>query len=402
MIALFFIGFLFLAPYRVFASNGTGDPLESVPMQREDTEKETESSFEDEEENAEESGKELLSEMKLEEIQKGVDELLEEQSFSFQDMVTLLMKGEKEWNFTSAVQLAGNWLMKSLRAQKGLIVQLVVLILFGSLLQNLSSLLEGGRLSEISFTVLYVVMFALLLRNFQSSSESLQETVKGLVSFMKILTPSYYLAIAAASGGSSALMFYQMVLLLIFFVEKGIVALLLPVVHLYFLMSLVNNLSREEFLSRMTELLETVVSWMQKTAIGILAGLSVLRGLISPALDSFRRTAFGKAASMIPGLGNAVNAVSEMVIGSAVLVRNCFGVTAILVFLAAGLMPTLQFAVSAFSFRLLGALSQPITDPRISDCLSTVGKGYEMLLRTLLMVELLFLITIAILAGSFS
>ena len=105
---------------------------------------------------------------------------------------------------------------------------------------------------------------------------------------------------------------------------------------------------------------------------------------------------------MIPGIGNAVNAVTELVAGSAVLIRNCFGVTAMLVLLAAGMVPAVQLLVSGLSFRLLDAAAQPVSDKRIAGCLAAAGKGYAMLLRLLLTVEVLFLLTIAILAGTFS
>ena len=92
----------------------------------------------------------------------------------------------------------------------------------------------------------------------------------------------------------------------------------------------------------------------------------------------------------------------QMAKTSAVLIRNCFGVTAMLVLLAAGMVPAVQLLVSGLSFRLLAAAAQPVSDKRIAGCLAAAGKGYAMLLRLLLTVEVLFLLTIAILAGTFS
>ena len=243
---------------------------------------------------------------------------------------------------------------------------------------------------------------ALILKNFQSSGENLKAVITSLVAFMRILTPSYYLAAAAAGGASSAVMFYQMLLLVILAVEKLLLALVLPMIHIYLLIALVNDLSGEEILSHMTELLETCVNGLLKSSLGVLVGMQMIRNLIAPALDSLRQMALWRTAGMIPGIGNAVNAVTELVAGSAVLIRNCFGVTAMLVLLAAGMVPAVQLLVSGLSFRLLAAAAQPVSDKRIAGCLAAAGKGYAMLLRLLLTVEVLFLLTIAILAGTFS
>ena len=328
---------------------------------------------------------ELLAELDFDAIQQEVDSLLSSQQFSFAGTVrSLLQDGDP---------------FRTFLAQKGLMKELFLLVLAGAVLGSFSSLFEGKQVRDASFYMVYLLALALILKNFQSSGENLKAVITSLVAFMRILTPSYYLA---AGGASSAVMFYQMLLLVILAVEKLLLALVLPMIHIYLLIALVNDLSGEEILSHMTELLETCVNGLLKSSLGVLVGMQMIRNLIAPALDSLRQMALWRTAEMIPGIGNAVNAVTELVAGSAVLIRNCFGVTAMLVLLAAGMVPAVQLLVSGLSFRLLAAAAQPVSDKRIAGCLAAAGKGYAMLLRLLLTVEVLFLLTIAILAGTFS
>lgn len=344
---------------------------------------------------------ELLAELDFDAIQQEVDSLLSSQQFSFAGTVrSLLQDGDPFRTFR-----AGNAVLSCAKtaflAQKGLMKELFLLVLAGAVLGSFSSLFEGKQVRDASFYMVYLLALALILKNFQSSGENLKAVITSLVAFMRILTPSYYLA-ARAGGASSAVMFYQMLLLVILAVEKLLLALVLPMIHIYLLIALVNDLSGEEILSHMTELLETCVNGLLKSSLGVLVGMQMIRNLIAPALDSLRQMALWRTAGMIPGIGNAVNAVTELVAGSAVLIRNCFGVTAMLVLLAAGMVPAVQLLVSGLSFRLLAAAAQPVSDKRIAGCLAAAGKGYAMLLRLLLTVEVLFLLTIAILAGTFS
>ena len=345
---------------------------------------------------------ELLAELDFDAIQQEVDSLLSSQQFSFAGTVrSLLQDGDPFRTFR-----AGNAVLSCAKtaflAQKGLMKELFLLVLAGAVLGSFSSLFEGKQVRDASFYMVYLLALALILKNFQSSGENLKAVITSLIAFMRILTPSYYLAAAAAGGASSAVMFYQMLLLVILAVEKLLLALVLPMIHIYLLIALVNDLSGEEILSHMTELLETCVNGLLKSSLGVLVGMQMIRNLIAPALDSLRQMALWRTAGMIPGIGNAVNAVTELVAGSAVLIRNCFGVTAMLVLLAAGMVPAVQLLVSGLSFRLLAAAAQPVSDKRIAGCLAAAGKGYAMLLRLLLTVEVLFLLTIAILAGTFS
>lgn len=276
---------------------------------------------------------ELLAELDFDAIQQEVDSLLSSQQFSFAGTVrSLLQDGDPFRTFR-----AGNAVLSCAKtaflAQKGLMKELFLLVLAGAVLGSFSSLFEGKQVRDASFYMVYLLALALILKNFQSSGENLKAVITSLVAFMRILTPSYYLAAAAAGGASSAVMFYQMLLLVILAVEKLLLALVLPMIHIYLLIALVNDLSGEEILSHMTELLETCVNGLLKSSLGVLVGMQMIRNLIAPALDSLRQMALWRTAGMIPGIGNAVNAVTELVAGSAVLIRNCFGVTAMLVLL---------------------------------------------------------------------
>ncbi len=282
---------------------------------------------------------ELLAEPDFDAIQQEVDSLLSSQQFSFAGTVrSLLQDGDPFRTFR-----AGNAVLSCAKtaflAQKGLMKELFLLVLAGAVLGSFSSLFEGKQVRDASFYMVYLLALALILKNFQSSGENLKAVITSLVAFVRILTPSYYLAAAAAGGASSAVMFYQMLLLVILAVEKLLLALVLPMIHIYLLIALVNDLSGEEILSHMTELLETCVNGLLKSSLGVLVGMQMIRNLIAPALDSLRQMALWRTAGMIPGIGNAVNAVTELVAVSAVLIRNCFGVTAMLVLLAAGMVP---------------------------------------------------------------
>ena len=66
-----------------------------------------------------------------------------------------------------------------------------------------------------------------------------------------------------------------------------------------------------------------------------------------------------------------------------------------------GLPPIIKLAMTVLAYKLLAALLQPVSDKRMTGCLWAMGEGCRLLLKVLITVELLFLITIAVLAVSF-
>lgn len=206
---------------------------------------------------------------------------------------------------------------------------------------------------------------------------------------------------AAASGAVSAAVFYEGILILVWLLQWVLLNVLLPAADLYVLLCLVNHLSREEMLGKLSDLLAVMTSWGLKTLLGTVAGLQIIKSLSAPAMDSLKRTFIGRAASSLPGVGNAVNTVTELVLASAVLVRNCLGIVILIVLLMAGAGPVIHYGMLSFAYRFLAAAAQPVSDRRIVECLSTMGEGYGIFLKILFSAEILCILTfLIVMAGT--
>ena len=197
------------------------------------------------------------------------------------------------------------------------------------------------------------------------------------------------------------MIFYEAVLAVIFLIQVIFLKAVLPAIQAYVIIQLINFLHKEDFLSKLADLLETILEWTLKTITALVIGMELIQNMISPALDSLKRDALGKTAAAIPGIGNVIDGAAEVALGTAVLIRNCLGVTGILILLILGLPPVIRLALSALIYKLFAALLQPVSDRRMIGCLSAMGEGCRLLLKVLVTVELLFLITIAILSVSF-
>ena len=339
------------------------------------------------------AAQELLEDMQLDEIQQMVDQMLGEDTFSLVQAVQNLMSGGEALNKEKVLEMVWQIFFSQFARQKRLVAQALILVLLAALFTNFSQIFDRGQVGEMGFYIVYLLLFTLLLNGFYSLSRQLEERIAGLLELMKGLAPAYYLAVAASSGVTSAAMFYQMVLMLVTVAQWAILAFILPCTGLYVLLEMVNGLSKEAVLSKLADLFRTLVEWAMKTMMGVVVGMQVI--------DNLRRTALGKTASAIPGVGNALNAVTEIVLASAVLVRNCLGVAFVLILLVWGVSPLIQYGICAFLYRLAAALAQPISDKRLVGCLGIMGEGCGLLLKILFTTELLCLITIAVLAVSF-
>ena len=57
-------------------------------------------------------------------------------------------------------------------------------------------------------------------------------------------------------------------------------------------------------------------------------------------------------------------------------------------------------AVMTLMYKLAAALVQPVSDKRITGCISSVSEGYELLVKVVFSTGVLFLLTIAVVTAT--
>lgn len=340
---------------------------------------------------------ELVSDMSFEQVQNLMDEMLGENSFSLETTLKNMITGKTAVSKEAVQEFLHGLFFDQLEKEREHFFRILLLVLAAAVFSNFAAVFENSQIGDVSFYMVYLLLFTILMNSYQQLGASLGKQLDWLTQFMKGLSPAYFVAISASSGTLSAAAFYQGVLLLVWLVEWMLLTLILPGTNLYVLLCLVNHLSKEDMLSKMAELLETLISWGLKTMLGAVLGLQGVRGLVSPAMDALKRTAIGKTAGAIPAVGNAVNMVTELILTGALLVKNCLGVVAVIALLLAGAAPVIHYGILSLSYRFLAAIAQPVSDKRIVGCLGTMGEGCAMLLRIMMTAEILCILTFVIL-----
>lgn len=344
-----------------------------------------------------ETTEELLKEINLADVQKMLDDFMGADSFSMKEALIKLTRGERAFSKEAVQEFVYRFFFYQLDQEKELFVKLILLILLSAVFTSFAEVFENNQIGDISFFVVYLLFFTILMDSFSKMSSSLEKTISWMTEMMKGLAPAYYMTVCAASGAASAVVFYEGVLLMVWGIQWLLLTVLLPASGMYVLLQLVNSLSREEMLGKMAELLNTAVSWGLKSLLAAVVGLQIIRNLVAPVMDSVKRGLLSKAAGALPGVGNAVNMVTELVVTSAVLVRNCLGVVILVVFVLIGAGPMLHYGILSLLYRLLAAVAQPVSDRRMVRALGTMGEGCALLLRILFTAEVLCMLAFLVL-----
>lgn len=217
-----------------------------------------------------------------------------------------------------------------------------------------------------------------------------------MTDFVKILIPAYAAALGMSNGAATATVYYEGVLMVIWCVEEVLCHVMLPAIELYMLMSAMDGIWSGERLTGILQGMKRAIEFLLKAMLWTVGSIGVLQAMITPVIDSLQWNTAKKVAGMVPGVGNISEGISEIFVGSAILIRNGIGIFFTLVLLFLCLVPLCKIFAVAICLKFSSALGAVVNHSRLTACSDKVGEASLMLCRVLLTGMGLFLLCIAI------
>jgi stage III sporulation protein AE len=333
------------------------------------------------------------------EIQDVIDDILDSgNDFNFGNYVEKLVNGEVKFSITEILNQMLESIKGELKANLSTLGRLISIALIAAVFTNLTVAFKNNSVSETGYYITYLMLFSLLITTFINASRIASSVIGSILDFMKALVPAYFLSIGFCTGSATSLIYHEVALMLITLVDILIIKVVIPMINFYLVISLANNMSKEDMLSKLAGLFATAINWMLKSLLAAVVGFHTIQGLILPVADRVKKSALLKASEAIPGVGNAIGGVAETILGASILLKNAIGVAGLVVIITICAVPLLKLLVINVVFRVGGATLQPISDKRIIECISASAKSSGMLLQTVLVGAVLFLLSITIAA----
>lgn len=344
----------------------------------------------------------LFSQFEFQEIEEFLDEMFPEKSTGFLDLIRQFISGEKPFSPEAMIDACKDQFFGAVKSTKTGIVNILALVIIAALFHNFAGVFKENQVSEIGFFVLYMLLITICLNTFRGLVDVSISGLGNLLAFLKLLSPVYVLAVAIATGNVTSIAFYQMILILICVIELIIQSALIPLTQVYMMIRILNDLTNEQYLSKFGELIHTIIVWSLRALLGGVIGINLIQGMLGPAIDSVKRSVLTRGGEAIPVIGDFLGGTAEVVLGTAVLIKNGIGAVGMVICVGICMAPVMQMVAVTLMYKLTAALVQPISDKRIVGCISSMADGAEILLRILFVSGVLFLITIAMVATTTS
>ena len=336
----------------------------------------------------------------LDELQQKLRNLFPEYSISLSELLEKILSGDilgalgvlYEGSIGNGIhQLAG---------LKDIMLLLLLLGIAASVMNHFVEIFDKHQIADLGYYFMYLLFVTILFQCFVQTAQIAAETLEKLVLFIQMMVPTYLVAVGVATGTTTVAAYSQLLVCIIYGVEQVLRKIVCDMVSVYVVLSMVNGIWVEEKLSMLIELIGKLIGLILKASLAVVTGVSIFQTLITPVIDSAKSSILQKAVSAIPGIGNMAEGVAELVVGSAVIIKNSIGVLLLLLLILLCAVPLLKIYMIGWMLRLAAAVLGIVSDKRLVRCTNYIGEGCMMMFRTTQTAIILFFIVISVVATS--
>ena len=292
------------------------------------------------------------------------------------------------------------FLVHELQLNLGLLGELVVVAVVCTMLCLLGASLGEDGPAAVAWAVCYMVMVVLGVRSFSVSAEIATHAVDQMTSFMYAVIPALMGMLAASGGVVTAAVVSPFMLGATAAVGTLVKTTVMPLLLMSVTLSLVGEVSQRKQLSRLAGLLK----WAAMTLLGLAATVFVALAGMRGGLASVSDGAAAKAVkflsgNMVPVVGKVFGDALDLVATSSLLVRGALGAFGLATLAVVCLFPVMKMTAIMLMFRIAAAITQPLGDSRVSDCLDELGGALSSLCVCVATVGMMFFIGVSIVVG---
>ncbi|MGD6956425.1 stage III sporulation protein AE [Rossellomorea aquimaris] len=311
------------------------------------------------------------------------------------------IKGEKEFSFKAWFGGIFKFAFQELVMNGKLLGTLIMLTIFSMFLQSLQNAFEGGSVSKVAYSIVFMVLIIIALNSFHVAIDYTRDAISTMIHFIIALIPLMLALIAASGGVVSAAFFHPVIIFLMNTSGLLIQNVVLPLLFLAALLSIVSTLSSHYKVTQLAQLLRTWSIGLLGAFMTVFLGVISVQGATAAVTDGITiRTAKFVTGNFVPVIGRMFTDATDTVISASVLLKNTVGIAGVAIVLIIAAFPAIKILMIAFIYKLAAALLQPLGGGPVIECLDIIAKSVIYVFAALAIVSFMFFLSLTVIIAA--
>lgn len=347
-----------------------------------------------------------IENLKLDELQEIIRDLNNSYGnefifLEFKDMLISLVKGEEVISGKDILTLIFRMIFKEILVNWEIMAKILVLTIICAVLTNIQSAFESDTTGELAFYVCYLVLISFAIKSFALAMEIGRGVIDQMVVFMQALLPTLITLLLAMGGLTSSALFQPVILGAVSVISTLMKDVILPMIFISAVIGIISKISNKIQISKLSSLIRQIATGAIGIALTIFIGIMSIQGATTAKVDGVTiRTAKFAVDKFVPIVGKFLSDAMDTVVGCSMLLKNAIGVIGLITLFVICAIPIIKIISLILVYKVTIAIIEPISDTRISDCLSEISKSLVLMLATVAAVGMMFFIAITIIIGA--
>ncbi|KKC46174.1 stage III sporulation protein AE [Paenibacillus sp. D9] len=278
-----------------------------------------------------------------------------------------------------------------------LLVSIVLLAIFSSILQTLQSAFERNMVSQVAYSVAYMVLIVLAVNSFHVAIGYARDAIESMIQFMMAMIPLLLTLIASTGSVATVTLLHPVIIFMVNTVGTLIYTIVFPLFFFSAVLHIASSLSDRFKVTQLANLLRTTGAGILGVMLTIFLGVISVQGAAGSVTDGMTlRTAKFISGSFVPVVGRTFSDAADTVISASMMAKNAVGLAGVIILLFLCAFPAIKILALAAIYNVSGAVLQPLGSSPITTCLLTIGKTMLFVFGALAAVSLMFFLAVTI------
>jgi len=274
---------------------------------------------------------------------------------------------------------------------------IVAISILSGFIQSLRHDSDNGGVRDIIHFVTYAAIVVIVLYCVADITIMAGKTLSSMKTQMDIIFPLLLTLMAAIGGAVSVSVYQPAVVMLSAAIMQIFSYIVMPLFIITLVFSVVGNLSNSAKYDRFVSFFTSTFKWILGVTFTIFLAFLTVQGITAGTHDGVSvRAAKLTISSYVPFLGGYISQGFDLVLASSILIKNAIGLAGLYLLFGVVLGPILKIAVFMLMLKLAAAITQPLSDGRISNFLVGISKSFSMLIACLVGAAFMYFLTIGL------
>ena len=339
----------------------------------------------------------VVDEETLEGIMSRADEVTEgiASQFSPGDILSATYEGRSIFDDTALVENLKDLFFLEIKSAMILCVEILSICIIIGILKGLANSFGSKSVSQISMLVCSMVIIGISIKSLGTTYNLAIDSVSTMTDTMEILMPVLIGILIATGSVTSGTVLSPMIIGSVTGTAFLLKTFILPALFAATILCLVNCLTEKDYVNKLSKLIRNVSVTLTGLLLVILTGIISIQGLLTDTSDGLLiNTAKFSLSNFIPIVGGFTSDTVDLFLRCMSSIKSVVGVFGIILLVLLLLVPLIKIIVIAVIYKLTAALTEPITDSKISQGLNEMGSCMISISSLMFFTALLFIIFI--------